>query len=251
MLGTILELWRYPVKSVGGERLDEPVAVDAAGLEGDRRLAVVDDHTGKVLSAKTVPQLLQASATWRGVDGVRITSADGLDVTSADDDAGDRLSAWLGREVHLEAPLPGHRSAFDMDLDPDDERHEHTTELLTPPGSFFDSRSVLHLITTTSLRGHDPRRFRPNLVVDASPGPDAYPEDAWVGEWLRIGDHLDVAVRKATGRCVLITRPQPGLAKDSALFRDLVRERSGNLGIYVDPQGPGALAVGDPVTRIT
>jgi uncharacterized protein YcbX len=251
VLGSVVEVWRYPVKSLGGERLDEPVAVDLAGLEGDRRLAVVDDATGKVLSAKTVPQLLQASAAWRGVDGVRITSADGtLDVSSADDDVAERLSGWLGRPVRLEAPVPGRRSHFDMDLDPDDERHEHTTELQTPPGVFFDSRSVLHLVTCASLGGRDRRRFRPNLVVDTG-DLTGHPEDGWVGEWLRVGGDLDVAVRKMTARCVLVTRPQPGLEKDGDLLRDLVRQRSGNLGIYVDPQGPGKVAVGDAVLRLT
>jgi uncharacterized protein YcbX len=250
MLGTVVELWRYPVKSLGGERLAEPVAVDGDGLEGDRRLAVVDDATGKVLSAKTVPRLLQATATWHGVDGVRITAADGLATSSADDDVAEVLSDWLGRPVHLEAPVPGRRAAFDMDLDPDDDRHERTTELHTPPGVFFDSRSVLHLVTTASLAGQDRRRFRPNLVVDTGAA-EGHPEDAWVGEWLRIGSDVDVAVRKATGRCVLITRPQPGLPKDGDLLRDLVRRREGNLGIYVDPQGPGKLAVGDPVERRT
>ena len=249
MLGTIVEVWRYPVKSVGGERVHEPVLVDGAGIEGDRRLAIVDDATGKVLSAKTVPQLLQASATWHGVDGIRITSADGLDVRSGDDGAAAQLSAWLGRSVHLEAPLPGHRATFDMDLDPDDDRHERTTELQTPPGVFFDSRSVLHLVTVASLGGQDRRRFRPNLVVDT--GTEGHPEDAWVGEWLRLGSELDVAVRKRTGRCVLITRPQPGLPKDSALLRDLVRRRAGDLGIYVDPQGTGKVAAGDAVTART
>lgn len=249
MLGTIVEVWRYPVKSVGGERVHEPVLVDGAGIEGDRRLAIVDDATGKVLSAKTVPQLLQASATWHGVDGVRIRSGDGLDVHSADDGAAGQLTAWLGRPVHLEAPLPGHRAVFDMDLDPDDDRHERTTELQTPPGVFFDSRSVLHLVTVASLGGQDRRRFRPNLVVDT--GTEGHPEDAWVGEWLRLGGELDVAVRKRTGRCVLITRPQPGLPRDSGLLRDLVRRRDGDLGIYVDPQGTGKVAAGDAVTART
>jgi uncharacterized protein len=248
-LGTVVEVWRYPVKSLGGERLDEPVGVSAAGIEGDRCLAVVDPATEKVLSAKTVPVLLQASARWE--DGtIRITSpAGGLDVRAADDDVHDRLSAWLGRPVRLEAPVPGHRAPFDLELDPDDP--SEVTELRTPPGSFFDSRSTLHLLTTASLGGHDVRRFRPNLLVDAGAGD--HPEDDWVGRQLRLGgdEGVSASVRKRTSRCVLVTKPQPGLPQDSAVFRDLVRDRAGDLGIYVDPQpaergriGPGATIVG-------
>lgn len=248
-LGTVVEVWRYPVKSVGGERLAGPVALTDGGIEGDRALAIIDPSTEKVLSAKTVPLLLQASARWEG-GTVRIASTTGgLDVRAADDDVHDRLSAWLGRPVRLEAPVPGHRAPFDLELDPDDPAE--VVELRTPPGSFFDSRSTLHLLTTASLGGHDVRRFRPNLLVDA--GDHDHPEDAWVGRTLRLGgdEGVEASVRKRTSRCVLVTKPQPGLAQDSAVFRALVRERGGDLGVYVDPQpgergriGVGATIVG-------
>lgn len=62
---------------------------------------------------------------------------------------------------------------------------------------------------------------------------------------------MTAAVRKRTARCVLVTKPQPGLPQESAVFRDLVRDRKGDLGIYVDPQpedrgriGPGTTIVG-------
>lgn len=248
-LGTVLEVWRYPVKSLGGERLDGEIGLSDAGVDGDRVLAVVEPASGKVLSAKTVPLLLQASARWEG-ETVRITSVTGgLDVRAADDDVHERLSAWLGREVRLEAPVPGHRAAFDLEIDPDDP--SEVTELRTPPGSFFDSRSTIHLLTTASLAGHDVRRFRPNLLVDAGGGD--HPEDEWVGRHLRLGgdDGVGAVVRKRTSRCVLVTKPQPGLAQDSAVFRDLVRDRGGDLGVYIDPHAdergriaPGMTIVG-------
>ena len=237
----VLELWRYPVKSMGGERLEGPVDVTATGIEGDRVLGVVDAGTGKLLSAKTVPVLLQASARWEASTGavhVR-TDAGGLDVASTDDDVDARLSGWLGRPVRLEAPPAGERSVFDLELDPDDPTE--VTELRTPPGSFFDSRSVLHLLTTASLGDHDARRFRPNLLVEAD---GDHPEDAWVGRELQLGDGLRGHVRKATGRCVLVTKPQPGLAQDSSIFRDLVRTRQGNLGVYIDPLADGRIGPG-------
>ena len=219
-IGTIAEVWRYPVKSLPGERLDRRVAVGPAGIEGDRRRAVVDEATGKVLSAKTVPELLSASAAW--------------DATA--------LSTFLKRSVRLAEPVPGEQAVFDMDADPEDPTD--VVVLRTPPGSFFDSRSTLHLLTTGSLGRNDVRRFRPNLLLEC--GGD-FPEDEWVGRTLRFGDGVEATVRKRTGRCVLITRAQPGLPKDVPLYRTLLREREGDLGVYVDARTTGTVAPGDPM----
>ena len=222
-VGTVAEVWRYPVKSLPGERLHQRVAVGPAGIEGDRRRAVVDEATGKVLSAKTVPPLLSASTDWDGPT----------------------LSTFLGRAVRLVDPVPGEASVFDMDVDPEDPTE--VVELRTQPGSFFDSRSTLHLLTTGSLGGEDVRRFRPNLLVSCD---GAFPEDGWVGRTLRLGEGVEATVRKRTGRCVLITRAQPGLEKDVALYRSLRREREGDLGVYVDARTTGTVAAGDPVELV-
>ena len=63
----------------------------------------------------------------------------------------------------------------------------------------------------------------------------------------RLGDGVEATVRKRTGRCVLITRAQPGLAKDVPLYRALLRDRDGDLGVYLDPQTSGSVAPGDAV----
>ncbi|HUP86920.1 MAG TPA: MOSC N-terminal beta barrel domain-containing protein [Acidimicrobiales bacterium] len=221
-LGTIRELWRYPVKSMPGERLEGPVAVGPEGIEGDRVRAVVDEVTGKVLSAKTVPALLSASTSWDSAE----------------------LTSFLGRPVRLAAPVVGEQAIFDMDVDPD--RADEVLELRTPPGVFFDSRSTLHLLTVASLGRADVRRFRPNLLVETD-GAGAFPEDEWVGRRLRLGGGVEATVRKRTSRCVLVTRAQPGLPKDSDIHRALVRDRGGDLGVYLDPQTEGRLSTGDPV----
>ena len=222
-MGTVAEVWRYPVKSLPGDRLERRVAIGPAGIEGDRRRAVVDEATGKVLTAKTVPAMLSASPSW---------------------DAGE-LSAFLGRTVRLADPVPGEPSVFDMDVDPEDATE--VVELRTQHGSFFDSRSTLHVLTTASLGAHDVRRFRPNLLVDCG---GTFPEDGWVGRTLRIGDGVEATVRKRTRRCVLITRAQPGLDRDVPLFRTLLREREGDLGVYIDARTTGSVAPGDPVELV-
>jgi uncharacterized protein YcbX len=222
-VGTVVELWRYPTKSLPGERLDGPIRITPRGVEGDRTHAVQDPASGKVLSAKTVPALLTADRAW--------------------DDR--RLSEHLGRTVQLVTPTEGARARFDMDLDPADPS-AGTVELHTPPGVFYDSRSTLHLLSTQSLGDHDVRRFRPNLLIDA-PGGGDHPEDEWVGRRLRIGDDLEATVRKKTGRCVLTTRAQPGLDRDLEVYRRLVATRGGDLGIYLDPQNEGTVRPGDRV----
>src|SRR6266700_3506844 len=91
----VLELWRYPVKFLQGERLDS-VKVSTDGLEGDRRFAIFDVETGFGLTARRVPELLFASARLAQTGGVEIALPDGS-MASGDGD----LSAWLGRRVAL------------------------------------------------------------------------------------------------------------------------------------------------------
>src|SRR5260221_2204034 len=91
----VLELWRYPVKSLQGELVDS-VAMTANGLEGDRRFAIYDVGTGLGLTGRRIPELLFASARWRDDGSVEISTQDGS--LLPDDDA---LSAWLGRSVTL------------------------------------------------------------------------------------------------------------------------------------------------------
>lgn len=125
----LVELWRYPVKSLGGERLDE-AELTAKGIPGDRRWALrgpgVKPVVGPNASAKQFDRLLMASARLER----------GRPVITLPPGAGS-LSEWLGAEVRL-----------------------HEGE-----GAHFDSRP-LHLVTTASLRHGDVRRFRPNLVVE-------------------------------------------------------------------------------------
>ncbi|MFD0350678.1 MOSC N-terminal beta barrel domain-containing protein [Kitasatospora aburaviensis] len=97
-VGTVGELWRYPVKSMLGERLPAADVTDR-GIDGDRRHALLDPHTGRVASAKN-PRLwrnllsLTAATT---ADGVRITDADGTELGP------EGLSAAVGRPVALVA----------------------------------------------------------------------------------------------------------------------------------------------------
>ena len=106
MLGTVSELWRYPVKSMGGERLDRCL-VGLAGLLGDRGWAVRDDRAGEIRGARHFPSLLQCSARYREppaegrLPHVDICFQDGTHVGSDAPEVHARLSALLGRAVSL------------------------------------------------------------------------------------------------------------------------------------------------------
>lgn len=241
-LARVLELWRYPVKSMAGERL-QAADITLAGIPGDRSFGIVEQARGRVLSAKLEPRLLDGAARVAG-EGEVLLDVPGLGELSSDDPGvHELLSGWLDRDVRLVRPEPGHRTTIAGDED-----------FLSPAGSFFDSRSSLHLLTDASLAAAaellpdsdwDARRFRPNLLLAADS--DGFAEEGWSQQQVRLGSAL-AQVRKPTKRCVLITRPQPGLPPDKDVLRVLARERDSKLGVYANPVEAGQIALGDPVT---
>ena len=223
----VTSLWRYPVKSMGGERL-EAAELEGHGVVGDRGWGVRDRRAGVVLTAKRCAPLLHARASI--VDGTTVVAlpdggggeagAPALDVA---------LSGWLGRPVALEPAVAGEAADYDDDF-------------TGPPGRFVDGWPV-HLVTTATLAGDDERRYRPNVVVAADGEP--FLEDAWVDASLGMGEvHLDV--RKRCGRCVMVTRPQPGLPEDRSRLRRL-KGRDGRFGVYLRVARPGVIREGDEV----
>jgi uncharacterized protein YcbX len=161
------------------------------------------------------------------------------------------LSAWLGRAVHL-ASADGHPPVHAESLsDPIDESSP-LREWQLPADRFVDSAPLL-LITTQTLQDGaaihpsgrwDVRRFRPNLVVDASG--TAWLEDAWPSLRLRIGD-VEISVRKPCSRCTMITRAQPGLEADIEIFKSLAHEHGSTFGVLCDVIRPGRIHVDDEI----
>jgi uncharacterized protein YcbX len=106
IVGKVREIWRYPVKSMAGEKLDN-CAVEAKGIPGDRAWALRDEKAGEIRGAKYMPQLLQCSSRYRSEPDARetshvdITLADGTLTGSDDASINSRLSALLGRAVSL------------------------------------------------------------------------------------------------------------------------------------------------------
>ena len=252
---TIVELWRYPVKSMQGERVTR-VALDASGFTGDRRFGVVTPE-GFVLSGKSEPRILGASAAVRADGEVEIELPHGVRTASNDPAVDSLLSAWLDRPLRLHRAATDEQFMIHHQTDPEDETK--TKDFSTPPGAYYDSRSTVHLLSQSSLRAAsraygdgqwDVRRFRPNVVISFRNGAfdddEGFVEEAWVGKTVALGD-VPALVRKRTERCVMTTRAQPGLDRDLQIYRSLVKSNHANLGIYLVPQAGGTIAVGDIV----
>ena len=230
----VLELWRYPVKSLQGELL-QSATVGAQGIEGDRRFAIFDAVTGFGLTGRRVPELLFGSA--RVIDGsVEITLPDG---TIAADDAA--LSSWLGRPVVLrstdEEVSRRYESPEDFENDAEWDPFEGAQ------GSFRDSEAtVVSLVSEGTLRGWDRRRFRSNILLSDSG------EDDLVGSRVSVGGTV-LDLTKQVGRCVMVTRTQPdGIDKDLDVLRTIHRERGGKLAVGASVVIGGEIAVGDALT---
>jgi len=167
MSGTITQLWRFPVKSMQGEQVERST-LGPAGLDGDRRYALVHDDTGKVLTAKRYGDLLLATARTKG-DQVVIALPDGTEHLAGDPDTDAAITAWLGQPCHLAEPPAGAGAPeFDMSFDAE---HPDQDMFAWPvaAGTYLDLAGA-HLLTTSSLaagrRLHpdgdwDVRRFRP------------------------------------------------------------------------------------------
>jgi uncharacterized protein len=236
----VLELWRYPVKSLQGERLDS-ATVTVDGLEGDRRFAIFDVETGFGLTARRAPELLFASARLSDDGGVEITLPDG---SHALDDAA--LSEWLGHRVQLrsaDGEMPRRYENPEVDFERETERDWAPFE--GAPGPFHDSGSArVSLVSTETIGSWDRRRFRSNVLLDGAG------EDALVGSRIALGDAV-LDVGKRIQRCVMTTRPQPdGIERDLTVLRTIARERDARLAVGALVMRPGRVSVGDALRAV-
>ncbi|QXC61221.1 MOSC domain-containing protein [Aquihabitans sp. G128] len=248
-LGRVARCWRYPVKSLQGLEVGA-IDVTATGVAGDRTHGLIGAGDGHLLSAKRTSALLDASATDQA-----ITLADGTVIALDDPDADERLTAWLGRPVHLARSEGTDPVSYEMTFDPPDDGAEYY-EIPAAPGSFLDLAAV-HLVTTATLDGlaaarpdldWDVRRFRPNLLLDVD-GP-TFVEQGWIGRHVRVGTAV-LSIDTPTVRCAMPLRAQPGgIERQPEIFRalnELNTVAPNHLGAYCSVVTPGAVRPGDPV----
>jgi len=265
VLGSIVSLWRYPVKSMMGEELNA-CEVTNRGLLGDRAYALVDPSNGKVVSAKNPrkwPNLFDFRAAFpepprvgEPLPPTRITLPDGTAVGSDDSDCEQRVSSVLGREVTLESSVPGTPSLEEYwpDMEGLDHRETVTDEAM-PAGTFFDL-AVLHLLTTATIdrlrelypQGRfEVRRFRPNIVVEPASDEKEFLENGWIGRTIAIGDEVRIKITEPCPRCVMTTLPQGDLPKDPGILRTAAQHNDVHVGVYASVLGGGSIRRGDQV----
>ncbi|PBC79207.1 hypothetical protein BX265_4002 [Streptomyces sp. TLI_235] len=228
--GVVERIWRYPVKSTGGELLDA-VEVDLRGLAGDR-LYAVRDGSGRFGSGKNTRR-------FRRMDGLlRLTSRLGHRLD------GPELLDPLGSPVEdPDAFLRAYLEREDVVLARED------------AVSHFDQLPVSVLTTATLdwVRAEvptavvDERRFRPNILLRTPPGTPPFTEDTWFGREGRFGDGVRLAFVRASERCAMVGAPQPGLPHSPDILRSIARGHDTRLDALATVAAPGRLRVGDPL----
>jgi len=206
----LAEIWRYPVKSMAGERLAAaPLRKD--GIEGDRVVQAWDAR-GRILTARTQPGLLGHRATI-GEDGE--PRVDGL--PWADPEVTRRVEAAAGRGARLRR--------FEGE-----ERFDILPLLVATDGSL-------------AAFGRDPRRLRPNLVIS---GVEGLAEREWEGRAIRVGRAV-VGLADLRGRCVMTTWDPDTQAQDVGVLRDIARRFDGRLCLNAAVVEAARIEVGDEV----
>lgn len=281
VVGRVAELWRYPVKSMLGERLQQS-EVTAAGVAGDRSFALVDVETGLIASAKRPARwgrLMELTARLEQTGGATVTFPDGDLASTGGGDLEAKLSAFLGREVRVASTAP-EGASFEEVWDPGkNDSPLYGTEVASedgqpvvaippspaaPAGTFFDF-SAMHVLTTSSLAALqtaypagdiDVRRFRPNMVIEV-PDELGYVENDWAQAKFSVGtDGLVFQGVMPTMRCVMTTLAQPGLARDPGILQATNRANRVSvkgmgdyacLGVFCLVTSSGSVGVGDPV----
>ena len=260
VMGTIESLWRYPVKSMGGEALTQAF-VGFPGFYGDRLHAFRSSKAPKGfpwLTGREQPGMLLYRARYRypgrTMEPVNLAEAQaigtGLTPVYAD------LSEFL---VDVETPGGGCLAISDprlMSLLRQGMGDRHELTLLRSHRCMTDCRpiSMVSLQTVRQLSNElgfdlDKRRFRANLYLDLHAG-NGFSEDGLVGRILRIGSHVEIRVLQRDSRCKMLTL-DPGTAEaNPEVMKLLVREHEGKAGVYGAVLSEGIIRPGDRIALL-
>jgi uncharacterized protein YcbX len=207
----VAELWRYPVKSMAGERLERAV-IGACGVAGDR-VVQVRDGRGRVITSRSRPALLGHKGTL-GADGEPLVDG----------------RPWRLADVRRDV-----RAAV----------RDESAELYRWDG--LERFDVLPLLVATDgaieAFGYDRRRLRPNIVVG---GVRALSERQWEGRTMRLGTVI-IAIQNLRQRCIMTTFDPDTLAQDVEVLKSIHRKFDGSLALNCSVIAGGTIAVGDPV----
>lgn len=231
-IAVVRALYRYPVKSMAGEMLNE-IELGWHGFEGDRRFAFVrtNELVGMPwLTASRVPELLLYKPRYVNDDiatgSVQVQTPDGLDLALSDARLSERISELYGSVVH---PMRLDSGIFDQ-----------------APLSLISHETIAALSDETS-RTLEIARFRPNIVVELLDG-RPFAEDTWVGRRLTFGTVPDAPAMRVTERdirCVMVNLDPMTLEKDANILKTIAQQHETCLGIYGSTERKGCIRVGD------
>ena len=256
-IGSVGALWRYPIKSMRGESLDE-VWLTERGITGDRVWAVRELERGGIMSARTFPTLLQLRAHYEGepatntAASIKIELPDGGTVLPDDPQTPAILSNLLHRRVSLERVRSERLTPVELEA-------IMRGEAYPPHRDFFDEE-VLHLVATGTLAfmrnlrpgsDFDPRRFRANLYVDTGDEADGFVEDRWLEGVLEIGEQVRIVGMRPAIRCAMTTHPQSELPHDVNILRTAWQYHEAYVGVFAAVGAPGRIRLNDPVVLVS
>ncbi|MDZ4736591.1 MAG: MOSC domain-containing protein [Rhodospirillaceae bacterium] len=242
-VGRVATLWRYPVQSLRGERLDT-LEIGPKGPIGDRGWGIFDPEAGHIAISARGKKKWRPLVTWQ---------------------------ARYVREPKLDAPLPPVEIEFEDGTRLMSDRADIDAKLadrLGWPGQFVEvAKSVpayehahVHVLTSATLETFakhypsgrfEPERFRPNVFMTTE-GLSGFVESGWIGSALQAG-RIGLDIDEHCVRCVITTLPQGDLPQDAGILATVTETNKQHAGIYCSVRQAGALRLGDPVllTRAT
>jgi len=254
-IGIVESLWRYPVKSMRGEELDEMFA-GYAGVYGDRIFAFESSANSKgfpFFTGRDKREMIRCRARFRHPD----KAARPINLTEAEKSGATPIYAEPN-DLMIDVETPDGKT-FSID-DPDlidnlraglDDKHE--LKLLRSDKAITDCRPLsIFAVQTAQKLGEetgvavDKRRFRANVYVDLTSS-GAFAEDQFVGKSLRIGAKVIVAILERDARCMMITLDPDTAEKEPALLKKVAQTHAGMAGVYGAVLVEGMLRKGDPV----
>jgi uncharacterized protein YcbX len=242
-VGRISAIYRYPIKSMAGTRLDS-ARIGWHGVEGDRRLAfrrLAERGAFPWLTASRLPELLLYRPAYQFI--------------GRPETAGEPLPTHVRTPGGKEYPLSDTSLVKEIA-----DRHKADLELMHLKHGIFDE-AVISAITLGTIRGigreagHDldMRRFRPNLVID-SRSAQPFEEDHWVGKVLEFGSDGTgpaISVTLRDPRCVMINFDPDTAAADANIMQTVIRLNDNHAGVYATVIRTGELRVGQVVVLRT
>jgi uncharacterized protein len=233
-IGEVEALFRYPVKSMCGERL-EAAELGWHGFDGDRRLAFrrTDDRGGfPWLTATKLPELILFAPQRRG-------------------------SAEAGLPTHVRTPEGEELAIFGQELAAEiSRRHRSPVQMMQLNHGIFDEASI-SVITSDTVREigrlaaqpPDVRRFRPNIVI-GSLRSVPFEEEEWVGGVLSFGEGVEAATMSVTmrdERCSMVNLDPDSARPAAEMLKAIVRVKQNKAGVYGTVTRRGRLAVGQTI----